>query len=64
MTTLIAIAVLAFVTYCFLAEANCSAKLSPAIVTILCRLVARHIKLAWKIFFAVIYFIVGIAALV
>jgi hypothetical protein len=64
MTTLIVIAALAFVLYCFMAEANCSAKHSPAIVTILCRLVARHIKLAWKLFFAVIYFIVGIAALV
>jgi hypothetical protein len=64
MTTLIVIAVLAFVLYCFMAEANCSAKHSPAIVTILCCLVARHIKLAWKVFFAVIYFIVGVAALV
>jgi hypothetical protein len=49
MTTLIAIAVLAFVIYCFMAEANCSPKNSPAIVTILCRLVARHIKLALKL---------------
>jgi hypothetical protein len=64
MTTLSVIGVLAFVIYCFLAEANCSAKNSPTIVTILCRLVARHIKLAWKLSFAVIYFIVGIAALV
>ena len=64
MTTLIVIAALAFVLYCFMAEWNCSAKHSPAIVTIFCRLVARHIKLSWKLLFAVIYFIVGIAALV
>jgi hypothetical protein len=56
MTTLIAIAVLAFVIYCFLAEANCSAKHSPVIVTILCRMLARHIKLGWKLFVGLIYF--------
>lgn len=64
MTTLSVIGVLAFVIYCFMAEWNCAGKHSPVIVTILRRLVARHIKLAWKLFFAVIYFIVGIAALV
>jgi hypothetical protein len=64
MTTLIVIAIIVFVLYCFMAEWNCGAKNSPVIVTILCRLVARHIKLAWKLFFAVIYFIVGIAVLV
>lgn len=56
MTTFIVIAVLAFVLYCFMAEWNCSAKNSPTIVTILCRLVARHIKLAWKLFVGLIYF--------
>jgi hypothetical protein len=64
MITLVVIAVLTFVLYCFMAEWNCSAKNSPTIVTIFCRLVARHIKLAWRLFFAVIYFIAGIAALV
>jgi hypothetical protein len=64
MTTPIVIAIIVFVLYCFLAEWNCCAKNSPVIVTIFCRLVARHIKLAWKLFFAVIYFIVGIAVLV
>jgi hypothetical protein len=64
MTTLSVIGVLAFVIYCFMTEWNCAGKHSPVIVTILRRLVARHIKLAWKLFFAVIYFIVGIAALV
>ena len=59
MTALIAIAVLAFVIYCFLAEWNCSAKNSPTIVTILCRLVARHIKLVWKLFVGLIYFAFG-----
>jgi hypothetical protein len=64
MTTLSVIGVLAFVIYCFMAEWNCAGKHSPVIVTILRRLVARHIKLAWKLLFAVIYFIVGIAVLV
>jgi hypothetical protein len=53
---LILIGVIGFIIYCFLAEANCSAKNSPAIVTILCRLVARHIKLAWKLFAGLLYF--------
>jgi hypothetical protein len=56
MTILIVIAVLAFVLYCFMAEWNCSAKNSPTIVTILCRLVARHIKLALKLLVGLIYF--------
>jgi hypothetical protein len=56
MTTLIVFAVLAFVLYCFLAEWNCSGKNSPTIVTILCRLVARHVKLAWKLLVGLIYF--------
>jgi hypothetical protein len=60
----ILIGVIGFIVYCFMAEWNCAGKHSPVIVTILRRLVARHIKLAWKLFFAVIYFIVGIAALV
>jgi hypothetical protein len=64
MTTLTTIAIAHFVIYCFMAEWNCGAKNSPVFVTILRRLVARHIKLAWNLFFAVIYFIVGIAVLV
>lgn len=59
MTTLIVIAAIVFVLYCFMAEWNCSAKHSPAIVTILCRLVARHIKLAWKLLVGLIYFVFG-----
>ena len=59
MSTLIVIAVIVFVLYCFMAEWNCSAKHSPVIVTILCRLVARHIKLAWKLFVGLIYFAFG-----
>lgn len=62
MTTLIMIAVIAFVIYGFLPEANCSAKHSPVIVTILCRLVARHIKLALKLLLGLIYFFAGISA--
>jgi hypothetical protein len=64
MTTPIVIAAIVIAAYCFMAEWNCAGKHSPVIVTILRRLVARHIKLAWKLFFAVIYFIVGIAVLV
>ena len=59
MTTLIVIAPIVFVLYCFMAEWNCSAKNSPVIVTILCRLVARHIKLVWKLFVGLIYFTFG-----
>jgi len=57
------IGIIAFVIYCFLAEANCSAKHSPTIVTILCRLVARHIKLACKLFVGLLYFIVGMGCI-
>ena len=60
MTTLIVITAIVFVLYCFMAEWNCSAKHSPAIVTILCRLLARHIKLAWKLFVGLVYFVFGI----
>jgi len=63
MTILIAIAAIVFVIYCFLAEANCSAKHSPVIVTILCRLLARHIKLAWKLFVGLIYFVFGMTCI-
>jgi hypothetical protein len=59
MTTLIVIAAIVFVLYCFMAEWNCSSKHSPVIVTILCRLVARHIKLAWKLFVGLVYFVFG-----
>ena len=55
-TTLIVIAATIFVLYCFMAEWNCSAKTPPTIVSILCRLVARHIKLGWKLFVGLIYF--------
>jgi len=58
------ISVIGFIIYCFLAEANCSAKHAPPIVTILCCLVARHIKLAWKLLFAATYFIAAVAAFV
>ena len=56
---LILIGVIGFIIYCFLAEWNCPGKHSPVIVTILCRLVARHIKLAWKLFMGLIYFAFG-----
>jgi len=56
MTTSIVIAAILFVLYCFVAEWNCAGKNSPVIVTILCRLVARHIKLALKLFLRLIYF--------
>jgi hypothetical protein len=59
MTTLIVIAAVVFVLYCFMAEWNCAAKHSPVIVTILCRLGARHIELAWKLFVGLIYFAFG-----
>lgn len=58
------VSVIGFIIYCFLAEANCSAKHTPAVVTILCRLVARHMKVAWRLFFGVVYFIVAVAAFV
>lgn len=60
MTTLVAIAAIVFGGYCFMAEWNCSAKRSPALVTILCRLVARHIKLAWKLFVGLLCFTFGV----
>ena len=66
MTTTAIIAIIAaivFVLYCFMAEADCSAKHSPAIVTILCRLVARHIKLDFKLLVGLMYFIVGMACI-
>jgi hypothetical protein len=56
MTTFIVITAIVFVIYCFMAERNCSAKRSLVIVTILCRLVARHIKLALKLLVGLIYF--------
>jgi hypothetical protein len=56
MTTLIVIAAIVFVLYCYMAEWNCSGKNTPTIVTILCRLVARHIKLALKLLVGLIYF--------
>jgi hypothetical protein len=59
MTTLIVIAPIVFVLYCFMAEWNCSGRHSLVIVTILCRLVARHIKLGWKLFVGLIYFVFG-----
>jgi hypothetical protein len=61
MTTLIVIAAIVFVLYCFTAEWNCSAKHSPVTVTILCRLVARHLKLVSKLLVGLIYFFGGIS---
>src|SRR5271163_2623023 len=64
-TAYIVIAAIAiFLIYCrFLADNNCSAKHSPVIVTIFCRLVSKHMKLAWKLMFAVIYFILTLYAI-
>src|SRR5271154_4335819 len=64
-TTYIVLAAIAlFLIYCrFLADNNCSAKHSPVIVTILCRLVSRHMKLAWNLMFACFYIILTIYAI-
>lgn len=60
MTIPVIIAVLAFLLYCFMAEWSCGAKSSPVIVTIMCRLVARHVKLIWKLLVGLIYFVFGL----
>lgn len=54
-----AIIAIAFLIYCFMVEWNCGPKNSPVILTILCRLVARHVKLAWKLLVGLIYFVFG-----
>jgi|SRR5271157_391655 len=62
MNTAILIGIAAFLFYCrFIADKNCSPKNCPTIVTIFCRLVSHHLKLAWKLLFAVIYGILAIA---
>jgi hypothetical protein len=56
LTTLNVIAAIVFLLYCFMEEWNCGGKHTPTIVRILCRLVARHVKLAWKLLVGLIYF--------
>ncbi len=53
---LTSIGVIVFLLYCFMEEWNCGGKNTPTIVRILCRLVARHVKLAWKLLVGLIYF--------
>jgi hypothetical protein len=60
---LILIGVIGFITYCFLAEWNCAGKHSPVIVTILRRLVARHVKLVCKLLVGLIYFFGAISTI-
>jgi fucose permease len=60
----IAAAVGMFIVYCFMAEANCGAKHSPTLVTILCRLVARHIKLGFKMFVGLCWFIFALVCVI
>jgi hypothetical protein len=48
--------VVAFI-YCYMVEHNCAPKHTPAIANILARLIYRHIRLAWKLFVGVLYFV-------